>query len=64
MGVLKVLDNRIVFQRRNEIAVLEPYGPDVLRFRASPAADCWIRIGRCCLLSRHHARSNCLTTKQ
>lgn len=37
MGVLKVLDNRIVFQRRNEIAVLEPYGPDVLRFRASPS---------------------------
>ena len=37
MGVLQITDSKIVFQRRDEMAVLEPYGPDILRFRASPS---------------------------
>jgi len=37
VGVLQIADNRIIFQRRGEVAVLEPYGPDILRFRAAPS---------------------------
>jgi len=36
MGVLQVADNKIIFQRRDEIVVLEAYGKDILRFRSSP----------------------------
>ena len=36
MGVLQVADNKIIFQRRDEIVVLEAYGKDTLRFRSSP----------------------------
>lgn len=35
MGTLTVHKNRIYFQRRDEIAVLEPYGPDCIRFRST-----------------------------
>ena len=36
MGVLSVQRNKILFQKRDEIAVLEPFGSDCLRFRSTP----------------------------
>jgi len=36
MGILSAKGNRIIFQKRDEIAVLEPWGKDCLRFRATP----------------------------
>ena len=38
MGFLTVTGNRIIFQRRDEIAVIEPWGKNCLRFRSSPNA--------------------------
>lgn len=38
MGVLTAQGNKIIFQRRDELAVIEPWGKDSLRFRASPNA--------------------------
>lgn len=38
MGVLTVQGNKIIFQRRDELAVLEPWGEDSLRFKSSPNA--------------------------
>lgn len=39
MGELTVKDNKIVFQKAGEIAVLEAWGKDCLRFRATPNAS-------------------------
>src|SRR5690606_24356098 len=36
MGVISVKGNSVVFQKRDEIAVLEPWGKDCLRFRSTP----------------------------
>ncbi len=36
MGVISVRGNSIVFQKRDEIAVIEPWGKDILRFRSTP----------------------------
>ena len=36
MGVISVKGSRVVFQKRDEIAVLEPWGKDCLRFRSTP----------------------------
>jgi alpha-D-xyloside xylohydrolase len=38
MGVLSVRENRIIFQKRDELAVIEAWGADCLRFRSSPNA--------------------------
>jgi alpha-D-xyloside xylohydrolase len=38
MGVLTVQGNKILFQKRDELAVIEPWGTDGLRFKASPNA--------------------------
>ncbi len=38
MGVLTVQENRIIFQKRDELAVIEAWGADCLRFRSSPNA--------------------------
>lgn len=38
MGILSVRDNKIVFQKRDEVAVLQAWGKDTLRFQASPNA--------------------------
>lgn len=38
MGVLAIKENKVIFQKRNELAVIEPWGKDCLRFRASPNA--------------------------
>ncbi|HWT27698.1 MAG TPA: hypothetical protein VN131_07135, partial [Mobilitalea sp.] len=38
MGVLTLESNKIIFQKRDEIAVLEPWGKDCLRFKSSPNA--------------------------
>jgi len=38
MGILSVKGNKVIFQKRNELAVIEPWGIDCLRFRASPNA--------------------------
>ena len=38
MGVLIEKENKIIFQKRNELAVIEPWGRDCLRFKASPNA--------------------------
>lgn len=36
MGIINIIGNRIIFQKRDETAVLEPWGKDCLRFRSSP----------------------------
>ncbi len=36
MGKVKVADNKIIFQRAGEIAVVEPYGKDCIRYRSTP----------------------------
>ncbi|BCJ97893.1 glycoside hydrolase family 31 protein [Anaerocolumna chitinilytica] len=36
MGILSVQGNKIYFQKRDEIAVLEAWGKDTLRFRSTP----------------------------
>jgi alpha-D-xyloside xylohydrolase len=36
MGVISVYGNRVIFQKRDEIAFLEPWGRDILRFRSTP----------------------------
>ncbi len=36
MGILSIQENKIIFQKRDEIAVLEPWGKDCLRFRSTP----------------------------
>ncbi len=36
MGILSVQGNKICFQKRDEIAVLEAWGKDTLRFRSTP----------------------------
>lgn len=38
MGVFLEKENKIIFQKRNELAVIEPWGRDCLRFKASPNA--------------------------
>ena len=38
MGVIEVKKNKVIFQKRDELAVIEPWGKDCLRFRASPNA--------------------------
>ncbi len=38
MGILTVQENKIIFQRRDELAVLEAWGKDSLRFKSSPNA--------------------------
>ncbi len=38
MGVFIKNENKIIFQKRNELAVIEPWGRDCLRFKASPNA--------------------------
>ncbi len=38
MGVLRAEGNRIVFEKRDELAVIEPWGRGCLRFRSSPNA--------------------------
>lgn len=35
MGILLVKDDKIILRRRDEIAVIEPFGRDILRFRSS-----------------------------
>lgn len=35
MGTLTLKGNSICFQRREEVAVIEPYGPDCIRFRST-----------------------------
>lgn len=35
MGILQVKDDKIILRRRDEIAVIEPFGRDILRFRSS-----------------------------
>lgn len=39
MGIISVRKDRIVFQKRDEIAVIEPWGRDCLRFRSTPNAS-------------------------
>jgi alpha-D-xyloside xylohydrolase len=36
MGILSVQGNTILFQKRDEIAIIEPWGEDTLRFKSSP----------------------------
>lgn len=36
MGVVTIEGKKIIYERRNEYACLEAYGPDVLRWRSSP----------------------------
>lgn len=36
MDIISVKGNSVVFQKRDEIAVLEPWGKDCLRFRSTP----------------------------
>lgn len=36
MSEMKVVDNKIIFQRNGELAVIEPYGKDCIRYRATP----------------------------
>ena len=43
MGILQVKDDKIILRRRDEIAVIEPFGRDILRFRSSRADDWWMR---------------------
>jgi alpha-D-xyloside xylohydrolase len=38
MGIITVKENKIIFQKRDELAVIEPWGTDCLRFRSSPNA--------------------------
>jgi len=38
MGVLAIKENKVIFQKRNELAIIEPWGKDCLRFRSSPNA--------------------------
>lgn len=35
MGVIRVKENKIIFSRRDETAVIEPFGADCLRFRST-----------------------------
>lgn len=35
MGKLTIQGNKIYFERRDEIALIEPYGPDCIRFRST-----------------------------
>lgn len=36
MGIITIEKNRILFERRNELAEIAPWGENVLRFRSSP----------------------------
>lgn len=36
MGIFQVQGNKIIFQKRDELAIIEPWGKDNLRFRSSP----------------------------
>ncbi len=36
MGVLSIHDNKLLFQKRDELVIIEAFGKNVLRFRASP----------------------------
>jgi Alpha-glucosidases, family 31 of glycosyl hydrolases len=36
MGILSIQENKIIFQKRDELLILEPWGKDCLRFRSSP----------------------------
>ena len=38
MAVFTLDEGRIAYQRRDELVVIEAYGPNTLRFRASPNA--------------------------
>lgn len=38
MGLISVKGNSVIFQKRDELAVLEPWGDDSLRFRSTPNA--------------------------
>ena len=38
MGVFQVQGNKIIFQKRDELVIVEPWGKDSLRFKSSPNA--------------------------
>ena len=39
MGVISVKRNSVIFQKRDETAVIVPWGKDSLRFRSTPNSE-------------------------